>query len=81
MVYHSTKSGKFQQKNYEKNLPSVYKEKRRSPNITSELPLFSYFFYYTGYAPFSVSASFGSTFVCCASLYLKKSVATCGNRA
>ena len=39
------------------------------------------FIFYTGYTPFSVSASFGSTLVCWASLYLKKSVATCGNRA
>lgn len=36
---------------------------------------------YTGYAPFFVSASVTSTFFSCASLYLKKSVATCGNRA
>lgn len=36
---------------------------------------------YTGYAPFFVSAAFASTPVCCASRYLKKSVATCGNSA
>ncbi len=36
---------------------------------------------YTGYAPFLVSAIEASTCVCCASLYLKNSVATCGNSA
>ena len=36
---------------------------------------------YTGYALFSLSAAVGSIFVCCACLYLKKSVATCGNSA
>src|SRR5699024_2236763 len=36
---------------------------------------------YTGYALFFSSATDGSTLVCCASLYLKNSTATWGNRA
>ena len=36
---------------------------------------------YTGYVLFSVFATVESTPVCCASLYLKNSVATCGNNA
>lgn len=36
---------------------------------------------YTGYALLAVSATAASTFVCCASLYLKNSSATFGNRA
>ena len=44
-------------------------------------PLFTALFDYTGYAPFLVSATLASTFFCCASRYLKKSVATCGNSA